>query len=1689
MFKKKKEIIDLITLVEDVTQTQIFNLNYNVQQNKNSVNKQNNKNRSTEQDYDYCFKNKQQKSNLEIKNIYYNLMYLLTSESEEIQLKIINIIFKLKFNCYKEKTLVKQINYNYFFPILNGLLMNSELNLSIFGFLSKNLKQHKFSKFKNINLLFPLLDFSKLIYQDTGFAFLSDLSWMSEEKDYNYSILTNQFGWQYKFFTSFVLTKFNHNFNNLILNFLTVLNLWKAFKGKNGFVILKETLIFYQLYQNNNKLSFENNYSILLSFFFNLILFIKKYIKQYIPNLLNIKTINQIQSKINNLINKNFLNNIYEVIIIILDNLIMLIINSNRNNFKCQFNLNNFIKFKVKLIKKVFQLLNLLKFFNKKGLLFSKYLTKNLLTKFFKLFSIVYLVKNKEDLQLILSLWLLILDISKKNNNSIQNTQFIKIFLSTLYNFIFVLKKKETIVNSNRNNDNDDDDINDNNDNNNNEKDKNNINNSNKDQTNINNDKEIKQLILNFIKKIINQNIKYLMIFPNLINNGKIKKQDFNQKEIFKTFLLSKWQEFFKESYQNNINQIKNEHKISVKNKKKTLILYQKKISKQYWFESFKKYLLEKYYFRIKLNYVEQKTLLKKIIRRKQNENSNSEKIWNLVVRNLNNERATFGDSNQKVYWKLDKTEDNFRRRLKLKRHNNFKKEFFQLASINRDSGESFKKKEKNKQKALNKNESSNNIRHQSLLNQCNESNDDDDDDNSKKVEQNLSIDNHLLYDNIDDYLENYNKIQVNDTTHDKQNYTKNNEHNTKINERGGRESNKYESLNKNKLKNIIILDEINCKYVKPITKFNCKFILTNQTLKCCFLIDKQTNKKKVDKKVKLSSIIEIYKRKYKFINTALEFFLIDRKNFFLNFENQNIRDNVYQKILEQNPKNLKTKFHSYQDPIKFLKNSGITKKWVNRKISNFQYLMKLNTIAGRSYCDISQYPVFPWIIKDYQSKELDLNNPDNFRNLSKPIGIQSKNAEKDIKFNFENLKSFEMDIPPFHYGTHYSTPGAISNFLLRLEPFTTFSVQLQDETFDKPDRLFYSLGVCWNNIIQYSISANELIPEFFYLPELFLNLNELDLGVKQDGQRVNDVVLPPWAKKSPYRFVKLNREALESEYVSQHLHEWIDLIFGYKQKGKEAEKALNIFFHLTYEDNVKLDEIEDELTRKSFELQIENYGQCPKQLFTRPHPKKNPIKKDNINLFLNKLELKPKNNFSQNDVSINSNHSTNHTIQKPKPKLKPNTLVMSLVNHPLVYLHITEQDVAIRKVLRRPNIINTIHENKQLSRHKYIIKNENSDQEIILEKDPKSYLKNYKKIGIRQDLSLNLNKCYLMLPDETTLVSCGYFDSAFRFTNINNQAITQKFTFHQDIISCIAYDGNFLATGSKDSTICIWKLNFPMHNNIQKIINLNNNQIDFFNNEQKVSSKNQLMKSLFPTITLFSICYGHYTDVTCLDISESLDLVISGSNDGSLLIHTLQKGGFVRVLFPMELNQSNRSRNKSMHRKSMNLNKKAHSEEMSQNKTLKPVEQTRNEQKGGLNAQSVAKPEEYEKILKKKINVNPIFSLVKITKNGEILACFEKYLYLFSVNGEFLKKIKLPQKIYSWAFTSDENFIILAGKSGLLQLRKILDLKYIKNLSISRDNIRSILITQNDNFLFLGLDSGQLVFIKLFEFLKNSII
>lgn len=119
-----------------------------------------------------------------------------------------------------------------------------------------------------------------------------------------------------------------------------------------------------------------------------------------------------------------------------------------------------------------------------------------------------------------------------------------------------------------------------------------------------------------------------------------------------------------------------------------------------------------------------------------------------------------------------------------------------------------------------------------------------------------------------------------------------------------------------------------------------------------------------------------------------------------------------------------------------------MTQRWVAREISNFEYLMFVNTIAGRSYQDLNQYPVFPWILTNYESETIDINDQSNYRDLSKPIGALNPQRESSFKDRYDSWE--DSKVPKFHYGTHYSTALFTLGWLMRIEPFTTIYLDIQ---------------------------------------------------------------------------------------------------------------------------------------------------------------------------------------------------------------------------------------------------------------------------------------------------------------------------------------------------------------------------------------------------------------------------------------------------------------------------------------------------------------------------------------------------------------------------------------------------------------------------------------------------------------------
>ncbi|XP_068423686.1 WD repeat- and FYVE domain-containing protein 4 isoform X1 [Clinocottus analis] len=287
--------------------------------------------------------------------------------------------------------------------------------------------------------------------------------------------------------------------------------------------------------------------------------------------------------------------------------------------------------------------------------------------------------------------------------------------------------------------------------------------------------------------------------------------------------------------------------------------------------------------------------------------------------------------------------------------------------------------------------------------------------------------------------------------------------------------------------------------------------------------------------------------------------------------------------------------------------------KWQRGEISNFEYLMHLNTIAGRTYNDLMQYPIFPWVLADYQSEVLDLSNPSTFRDLSKPMGAQTEKRRQVFIQRYEEVENTEGEgdlSAQCHYCTHYSSAIIVSSFLVRMEPFSHTFQTLQGG-FDIPERMFYNVKKEWESASRDNTGdVRELIPEFFYLSDFLLNSNHIQLGSMEDGTALGDVELPPWAKGDPQEFIRIHREALESDYVSAHLHLWIDLIFGYQQQGPAAVESVNTFHPYFYAKRGRQD-AKDPLIKSTILGYVSNFGQVPKQLFIKPHPPRSGTKKD----------------------------------------------------------------------------------------------------------------------------------------------------------------------------------------------------------------------------------------------------------------------------------------------------------------------------------------------------------------------------------------------------------------------------------------------------------------------------------------------
>uniref|UniRef100_A0A0N5A2I9 BEACH domain-containing protein n=1 Tax=Parastrongyloides trichosuri TaxID=131310 RepID=A0A0N5A2I9_PARTI len=229
------------------------------------------------------------------------------------------------------------------------------------------------------------------------------------------------------------------------------------------------------------------------------------------------------------------------------------------------------------------------------------------------------------------------------------------------------------------------------------------------------------------------------------------------------------------------------------------------------------------------------------------------------------------------------------------------------------------------------------------------------------------------------------------------------------------------------------------------------------------------------------------------------------------------------------------------------------TELWKSRKINNFDYIMKLNEFAGRNIDDLNYYPIMPWVT------DFTVENG-GWRCLSK-TKYRIVKGDDQLKEQYNRL--------PSHHIPELLSDICVMSYRARVESKNELCKIVRRNW--EPNEYPRSMEK------MYLWSPDECIPEFYTDPSIFHSIHK----------DMNDLELPYWVKNSE-EFIKWHRSMLESDEVSDHLNEWIDLTFGYLLTGKNAIESLNVHLSLVKKDN---------------DNSLRTYGVV--QLFNKPHPKR----------------------------------------------------------------------------------------------------------------------------------------------------------------------------------------------------------------------------------------------------------------------------------------------------------------------------------------------------------------------------------------------------------------------------------------------------------------------------------------------------
>ena len=611
--------------------------------------------------------------------------------------------------------------------------------------------------------------------------------------------------------------------------------------------------------------------------------------------------------------------------------------------------------------------------------------------------------------------------------------------------------------------------------------------------------------------------------------------------------------------------------------------------------------------------------------------------------------------------------------------------------------------------------------------------------------------------------------------------------------------------------------------------------------------------------------IKKIIKRRTFLMYQSLEIFCRSGKKFFFNLYKIENCENAF-KILSSVKETLREKVK-----FEFITENTTkeVKKIVNEvrteAIDNYTYLLKLNDLSSRTFNDTNQYPIFPWLFFDLnkigdifelekkkieqkyknkkkisinpkteiigtvENKNKELSNEELYkiyriRNFSYPVSLQNEeNREEHISKDYEP------------HSKHYSTAGYTFYYLDRNYPFLETTIQLQNLKKENPNRFLTSIEDCFLVLEKY-LENRESIPELFSNFDYYSNLNCAFLGFQSNRILVDDLKtnfendIKNNLYSNYFQYVYIFRRLLNSYLISQYLPIWIDYIFGQKQIEKIKESFFN-FSKVSYEEKYNL-------TQKMSKY-IKKYEQ-DKDL--------------NTNKDL-KMKINAKKELISN-FGITPHRILNDTIKlKASIKLENiNNAIFELndnifftkYNDTILILHKDKKDNDMTKKILSWNYINNNTKILNCGFPKQLQKTKIEDTEI--------------KIPIYKPC---YSMCTFFKFNKLFILTCRYLGNIFK-VQCSDYCID---VLCEDFVSCIAYkqkqelvENSFegkeiFYTGLKNGKLIEWHIMHILNDGKKIIIKENKN---FF-------------------------C--HRGEITCLEIYENQNIIISGGADKKIFI------------------------------------------------------------------------------------------------------------------------------------------------------------------------------------------------------------